>query len=217
MKSEDKMKTIDLERKRYKNSESLPKSSREYSRDNGGSLMIESQEVLSGCKSYYINSVASLNPIIEDPSKEDVHSSESNGRCKNLSINPFITNEELKTPTTIDHTIIKVPSATRTLEVAGDMKSGERRTREELKDINVLDETTCGELCRDGQKLGATRSAENNPVTLNLKEKGGEVKRRTKLKAVLTIHNKHRESIKLEGERKSCCRCDNSKPICTIV
>ena len=101
------MENHDVDYFKHNRFDTLSKSYREASHDTKTDLMMEKLNSWNKNKVSCLNNMTTLNPIIEDPSKEDLKSDESNDRRKESSANPFFSNDDLKTPTTIDYSTIQ--------------------------------------------------------------------------------------------------------------
>jgi len=216
MRSKDNIISHNFNDLKLKNSDNLPKSNREYTKDNS-KLTMKVVESWHECKSSNLNNRASLNPVIEDPSKEDIGSKDSDGGCKRtLSVNPFISNEELKTPTTIDFSIIKPASPTdnKKTELSVDIRS----RRNEIKDDKSLLDKICSDITKSKNKmLEITRPTKPESQTLDIKESNGQVRSKCKLKAINTIAKKSQTPTKLKGEAH-CVYCkDYPSSTCSII
>jgi len=216
MRSKDNIVSHNFNDLKLKNSDNLPKSNREYTKDNS-KLTMKVVESWHGCKSSHLNSKPSLNPVIEDPSKEDIGSKDSDGGYKRtLTVNPFISNEELKTPTTIDFSIIKPASPThnKRAELSADIRS----RRNEIKDDKSLLDETCSDVTKNKSKmLEVTRPTKRESQTLDIKESNGQIRTKCKLKAMNTIAKKCEAPIKLKREGR-CVSCkDYLSSTCSII
>eukprot|EP00826_Nyctotherus_ovalis_P033286 TRINITY_DN268_c0_g1_i1.p1 TRINITY_DN268_c0_g1~~TRINITY_DN268_c0_g1_i1.p1 ORF type:complete len:229 (+),score=58.00 TRINITY_DN268_c0_g1_i1:24-689(+) len=179
-----------LDELKYKESDSLQNSNREYSQNKRG-------------RSSFLNSSVSLNSIIEDPSKEDVHSSESNSHCiKTPAANLFITNEELKTPTTTDISIVgpcsTAPSKVKVLDA--------KEEAVESLDSNVK-----------AKEIVDSLAVKVENKTVNLKEKEVASMEKRKKMSLHTLKKSFDPDIKLERSKSCCCFSNNIEHACIII
>eukprot|EP00826_Nyctotherus_ovalis_P032127 TRINITY_DN25944_c0_g1_i1.p1 TRINITY_DN25944_c0_g1~~TRINITY_DN25944_c0_g1_i1.p1 ORF type:complete len:237 (-),score=65.61 TRINITY_DN25944_c0_g1_i1:17-727(-) len=217
MKSDVNLRNHGFDESMLKNTSSLPKSN---SHDNP---MMGRAEDCGGNRASCLNSAVSLNPIIEDPSKEDGKSSDSNSRCnKTLGINPFITNEELKTPTTIDYSVMNQPSPiqSKNMELSAEARSREVTLGEEVKESKSSVE---GEHKKQqtvkAKGLAIPYSLGTETKTIHLKEKEIKefnIKKETKSKLQTAYILEKEYNTKLEGGKSCCCFGINSKHLSLI-